>query len=68
MLNNLIFGKSAVSAITTIRMKVAKLIMPKDMRIFMDLILNRLNREYEALDASKKDKISTLIINFDFRE
>jgi hypothetical protein len=68
MINNLIFGKSAVSTITTLRMKIAHLIMPKDMRVFMELILDRLNRQYEALDDKKKDKISTLIISFDFRE
>ena len=49
-------------------MKIAHLIMPKDMRVFMELILDRLNRQYEALDDKKKDKISTLIISFDFRE
>jgi hypothetical protein len=68
MINNLIFGKNAVSTITTLRMKIAHLIMPKDMRVFMELILDRLNRQYEALDDKKKDKISTLIISFDFRE
>lgn len=49
-------------------MELARLIMPKDMRIFIDLILDKLNREYDALNTEKKDKISTLIINFDFRE
>lgn len=68
MPNFLIFGKSAISMVTGMRMAVAQFIMPKDMRVFMDLILDKLNREYESLDTAKKDKISTLVINFEFRE
>lgn len=64
----IVFGEKAISALIKIRLGLARAIMPKDMRIFLDLILERLNMEYESLDDAKRDKISTLTITFDFRE
>ena len=64
----ILFGDKKVSIFTRIRLAIAMFFMPKDIKHFMVLILSKLSTDYNKLTSKQKEKISTLVIEFHFRE
>jgi hypothetical protein len=43
-------------------------LLPKDFSNFVTILISKLGMEYEKLDSEKRDKISSLKIDFEYRE
>lgn len=52
----------------TVRLAVALWIMPKDVSRFVVLILSKMADDIQKLDTDKRNKISALKIDFEFRD
>ena len=53
---------------TRFRFWLALKLLPKDFSNFFDIVISKLDMEYENLEPEKRDKITSLIIDFEFRE
>lgn len=51
-----------------VRFWIALKLLPKDFSNFFGIVISKLNMEYENLEPEKKEKITSLKIDFDFRE
>lgn len=50
------------------RFWLALKLLPKDFSNFFDIVISKLNEKYENLDSQEKEKITSLSIDFEFRE
>lgn len=48
-------------------MRIAFLIMPKDVANFLKLLLLKLDKDIENIDSEKKSKIMSIKIDFEYR-
>ena len=67
-LKYILFPEKGGPYLAEFRVWLAFKIMPKDLANFMLLILNKLSDKYEKMDQKNKQKISTLLVDFDFSE
>lgn len=67
-LGRLLFDKNPVSHLVELRIKLAMTILPKDLRSFFVVVVSEVESKYQKLDKSKKDKISGLRVDFEFRD
>jgi len=67
-ISHLLFSEDIPKTWTKFRLWIAFHILPKDLANFMLMIITKLELEYEKLDSEKRDKISSLSIDFEFRE
>ena len=67
-LGQLLFDKDPVSRLVELRIKLAMTILPKDLRSFFVVVVSEVESKYQKLDKSKKDKISGLRVDFEFRD
>lgn len=66
--SSLLLNEDAHTAWTSFRLWLGMKILPKDFSNFVILVLSKLGTEYEKLDSEKKEKISSLNIDFEYRE
>jgi hypothetical protein len=66
--SHLLFQENPSTLWIRFRLWLAFKLIPKDMSNFIDIVLSKLNVEYEKLDSEKRNKISSLRIDFEFRE
>lgn len=67
-ISHLLFSEDIPKTWIRFRLWIAFQILPKDLSNFVVMVISKLEREYEKLDSEKKDKISSLTIDFEFRE
>lgn len=67
-MKHLLFNEGASTFWIELRLWIAFKILPKQFANFFELVASKLEMEYEKLDSDKKDKITSLVIDFEFRE
>lgn len=50
------------------RFWLALKLLPKDFSNFFEIVISKLDSQYENLEPEKRDKITSLVIDFEFRE
>jgi len=68
ILEKILFKNSVLRLVTEVRIWLAFKIMPPDLAHFMYLVLYKLSDKYVKMDDKKKEKISTLHIDFETNE
>lgn len=59
--------EGVVSTFGKMRVKVALWILPKDVSNFANLIISKMADDIQKMDSEKRNKISAIRIDFDFR-
>jgi len=66
--SQILFRENPSAAWTNFRIWLGMKLLPKDFSNFVTILISKLGMEYEKLDSEKRDKISSLKIDFEYRE
>lgn len=66
--SQILFTENPSAWITNFRLWLGMKILPKDFSNFTVIIISKLGLEYEKLDSEKREKISSLKIDFEYRD
>lgn len=66
ILSHHIFG-GLISIFGKMRIKIALWILPKDVSNFANLIISKMADDIQKMDSEKRNKISAISIDFEFR-
>lgn len=66
--SHILFVENPRSYWIGLRLWIGFKILPKDLSNLMFIVLSKIEAEYEKMDSDKKDKISSLTIDFEFRD
>lgn len=64
----ILFAGNSDSLWLKVRMWLVVKLLPDDVSLFFSMVISKLQLEYEKLDREKIDKISSLKIEFEYRE
>lgn len=66
--SNILFRENPSAVWTNFRLWLGMKLLPKDFSNFVIIIVSKLGMEYEKLDSEKRERISSLKIDFEYRE